>query len=353
MSFVAWPSHERWAKIGASVARTTVAVLGALVIFGALMLAEGVDPVAAYREMWTTTFTNWDSLAEVLIKAAPVILAALAVAVPARAGLVNVGGEGQLVVGGVGAAGAALLLGASAPGWLALVIMGVAAALTGAIWAAIAAGLRLKVGINEAVSTLLLNYIAIDLLLFLIYDAWKDPAGVGQPTSKPLPASQHLPLLFGSSRLHAGIVIAVVATVVVALLLGRTIWGFELRAVGGNPEAARRAGLPVGRLLMSSMLVGGALAGLGGFVQFAGIEFTLRSGFLLGYGYIAFLASWLARHRPVRVMLAATLLAAISISGDSLQLDSGLPAASVNVLMALVLLAVFGWSRTRPARFAT
>jgi simple sugar transport system permease protein len=119
--------------------------------------------------------------------------------------------------------------------------------------------------------------------------------------------------------------------------------------VGGNPEAARQAGLRVGVLLLTAMLVGGALAGLGGFTQLAGVEHKLRPGFLLTYGYIGFLASWLARHHPVRVALAATLLAAIAVGGDSLQLDSALPAASVNVLMALVLLGVFGWGARKKA----
>ena len=132
-------------------------------------------------------------------------------------------------------------------------------------------------------------------------------------------------------------------------LLRSTRWGFELQVVGGNREAARRAGLSVGLLLLSAMLVGGALAGLGGFTQLAGAEFKLRPGFIATYGYIGFLASWLARHHPIRVAFAATFLAAIAVSGDSLQLDSGLPAASVNILMALVLLGVFGWGSRRKA----
>ena len=336
-------------RMGVNAFRTLVAVVGALVVFGAFMVSKGVSPLDAYSSMWTSTFTNWDSFSEVLIKASPIILAALAVAVPARAGLVNVGGEGQIVAGAIAAAGVGLLLGQQATGWVSLVLMGLAGAAGGALWAAIAAALRVLAGINEAVTTLLLNYVAIDVLLFLIYDPWKDSAGVGQPATRPLGEQQHLPLLTGGlSRLHAGILVAVVAAAAVWWLLQRTTLGFQLRAVGGNPEAARRAGLRTGGLIATAMVIGGALAGLGGFVQFAGVEYTLRPGFAFGYGYIAFLASWLARHSPVKVALAAVLLSAIAIGGDSLQIDSGLPAASVNVLMAVVLLAVFGWSRRRP-----
>jgi ABC-type uncharacterized transport system permease subunit len=227
-----------------------------------------------------------------------------------------------------------------------MVLMAVAAAVGGALWAGIAGALRLWVGINEAVTTLLLNYVALNFMLFLIYDPWKDLGAGGQPTSAPIPVDERLPLL-GDSKVHAGILLAVVATFVVWWLLRSTRWGFELQVVGGNREAARRAGLSVGLLLLSAMLVGGALAGLGGFTQLAGAEFKLRPGFIATYGYIGFLASWLARHKPIQVAIAAVALSAISISGDSLQIDSQLPAATVNILMALVLLAVFGWTDRR------
>jgi simple sugar transport system permease protein len=223
-----------------------------------------------------------------------------------------------------------------------LLLMAVFGAVAGALWAGIAAAMRLVVRVNEAVTTLLLNYVALYLMLYLIYDPWKDLQGSGQPATPPLVPRSQLPLL-GNTTLSAGIFVAIAATVVVWFALTRTSWGFRLSVVGGNPEAARQAGMRVGLLLLSAMLVGGALAGLGGFTQLAGVEYKLRPNFLVTYGYIGFLASWLARHHPVRVALAATALAAIAVGGDSLQLDSALPAASVNVLMALVLLGVFGW----------
>jgi simple sugar transport system permease protein len=312
-------------------------------------MTKGANPVDVYRSMWTTVRSS-TSLDGILIKVTPLILAALAVAVPARAGLVNVGGEGQLVIGGVFAAGVSLGLDGRLPGRPTLLLMCIAAALGGALWSALAATLRLLVGINEAVTTLLLNYLAINVMLFLIYDRWKDRNGSGQPATRPLPVGERFPLL-GSSKVHDGLILAIVATAVVFWLLRSTRWGFRLRVVGGNPEAARRAGIRVGFTMLSAMAVGGALAGLGGVAQLAGAEFKLRPGFLLTYGYVGFLASWLAKHKPVNVAIAAVALAAISVSGDSLQLDSALPAATVNVLMALVLLAVFGW--TRPKAVAT
>jgi ABC-type uncharacterized transport system permease subunit len=330
------------------VARWALALGGAAAVFGVLVATKGANPLDVYRSMWTT-ITSGTSFDGILLKATPLVLAALAVAVPARAGLVNVGGEGQLVIGGVAAAGVSLAVGNRMSGVAVLVLMCLAGAIGGALWSAIAAGLRLVVGINEAVSTLLLNYLAINVMSFLIYDRWKDRQGSGQPASRPLPVSERFPLL-GSSKVHAGLLVAIVATGVIWWVLRSTRWGFQLRVVGGNPEAARRAGIRVGFTLLSAMLVGGALAGLGGVTQLAGAEFKLRPGFLLTYGYVGFLASWLAAHKPVRVAVAATVLAAISVSGDSLQLDSALPAATVNVLMALLLLAVFGWTTRKAVR---
>lgn len=315
------------------------ALVGAFVLFGLLMLTKGVNPLTAYEEMWSSLTTDI-SMTAMLVKGGPFILAALAVTIPAKAGMVNVGGEGQLLMGGVFGAGVAQAMGTSASGTVTMILILLGGAVGGALWGGIAALLKQFVGISEAVTTLLLNYVALNVMYFLIYDPWKDPNGSGQPATRPIPVSERLPLL-GNSKVHAGIVIALVAAVGVWWLLRSTRFGFQLRVVGGNPEAARRAGLRVGLLVIGAMLLGGALAGLGGAIQLTGAEFKLRPGFLLTYGYIAFLASWLARHNPWKVTLAALALSAISISGDSLQIDSGLPAATVNILMALLLLAVF------------
>jgi simple sugar transport system permease protein len=325
--------------------RWVVALGGAVVVFGALMVTKGVAPLEAYQSMWSSLATD-TSLTAILVKATPLILAALAVTIPAKAGLVNVGGEGQLLMGGVFAAGMSMLLAGSLPGGASLLLICIAGAVGGALWAGLAAVLKLTVGISEAVTTLLLNYVALNVMFFLIYDPWKDAKGSGQPATAPIRIAERLPLL-GTSKVNAGILIAVGAAVAVWWMLRSTRLGFQFRVVGGNTEAARRAGLRVGTLVIGAMLLGGALAGLGGAAQLVGAEFKLRPGFLATYGYIGFLASWLARHDPPKVVVGALVLAALSIGGDSLQIDSQLPAATVNVLMALVLLAVFGFGEKR------
>jgi general nucleoside transport system permease protein len=332
----------RMQRLGQFVA----AFIGALTLFGILMLLKGVNPFTAYKDMVVSTLGDSSQIAGIAVRATPIILAALAVSIPARAGMINVGGEGQLIIGGVGAMGTSLALSGRLPGPIVLVLMGLAAAVAGGFWAGIAALLRLRVGIAESVSTLLMNYIALDIMYFLIFQPWKDRNGSGQPATRAVGAGERLPL-WGSTRVHLGLLLAAIAVLIVYTLFRTTSWGFRLRVVGGNTEAGRRAGLNVSALMFSAMCTGGMLAGLGGFTQLAGAEFKLRSGFLAGYGYVAFLASWLGKHRPIGVALSCLLLSTIAISGDSLQLDAQLPAASVNVLMALVLLGVFGFSKRK------
>lgn len=336
------PSAKRGSDIARRAGGWALAYLGALAVFGAFMAVKGVNPFTAYRAMFESTLLDASSLSEVLIKAAPFLLAALAVAIPARGGLVNLGGEGQIVMGGVAAAGVALVFEGQMSSGLVMVAMLAGAVIAGGLWAALAGVLRVTAGINEAISTLLLNYIAIDVLLYLISGPWKDSAGFGQLASKPLADETRLPTIGSDGRIHLGIFIAIGAAIGIWFLLRSTTWGFQLRVAGGNGEAARRAGLPVAKLLLSGLVVGGAMAGLSGAVHFAGVEGQLRPGMTFGFGYIGFLASWLAGHHPIRIAGAALLLGAIAVAGDSLQIDSGLPAASVNVLMAFVLFAVLG-----------
>jgi simple sugar transport system permease protein len=331
---------SRWLK---ALLRLVAIVLAAPVIFGVFAYAKGANPVAMYADVLQSV-TEPVPFQNVVVRAAVLLLAGLAVAVPARAGLLNVGGEGQIVIGAVAATGVALLLDAHAPGPLVLVLMAAAAILAGAAWSGLAGVLRQSMNANEAITTLLLNFIAIDVMLALISGPWKDTtsAGAGQLASRDIADTVHLPRLPGTNY-NAGILVAALAAVAVAFALTRTVWGFRLRVVGGNAEAARRAGMKVPALLLSAMLVGGALAGLAGMVHVAGTEFKLRPDLTAGFGYVGFLASWLAAHRPLRVALAAMLLAAIVIgSGLRLQYKWGLPDASVNILLALVLLVVLG-----------
>jgi simple sugar transport system permease protein len=340
-------SRSKSRSILPGIGRWVLAILGALLAFSAVIVFRGADPLVVFADMWVSTFARPRSIAEIFIMMGPIALAALAVVIPARAGMSNVGGEGQVIVGAIFAGGIALATDQVLPGGVVLILMFLGGMVGGAAWAAIAGVLRLVFQVNEAVSTLLLNFIALDLLLFLIYQPWRESSS-GQPTSRQLAQDARLPELTGTG-VNVGIIIALLATLVVAFVLAYTRWGFMLAVVGGNAEAARRAGLRVPLLILSALLVGGALAGLAGMIQFAGTEQTLRPGFAAQIGYIGFLASWLARHRPLPVIIASFVFAALAVAGDSLQLDAQLPAATINILTAFILIAVLGFTQKRGA----
>jgi ABC-type uncharacterized transport system permease subunit len=340
--FARLPEPKRLGEIAA-------AVLGCLALFSLVVALRGASALGVYDTMVSSTIFDWGSFQQVLLRAVPLALAALAVTVPARAGLVNVGGEGQLIIGAVAAGGIGLQVGEAVPGPLAWLVMALAGMAGGAAWAAIAGVLRVGAGANEAVTTLLLNFIAVDILLYLIYQPWRDPDSFGQPQSAPLALDAQLPRIFGS-QLNLGVIIALSAAVVIWALLRYTGWGFALRIVGGNPESARRMGLPVKRLMLSSMLVGGSLAGLGGMLNLAGVETQLRPDMTLTLGYVGFLASWLGRHSVPKVMAVAVLFSAIAVSSNSLQLEYGIDGTVVNVLLGLAVIAPLVIARTGKGR---
>ena len=325
-----------------------VAYAAALVVFGVLVEISHVSAIPMYRSMWDQTIGSGYGFGQTLDLAAAFILSAMAVAVPARAGLTNIGGEGQVVIGLTAAGGVTLALGSHVTGVPAMLLMALAAAAAGAAWAAIASLLKLTAGVNEAISTLLLNYVAADVLSYLVYGPWISADGNGQPASTPMPSADFLPGIPGLQA-NIGIIIAVAVTIVVAVAAQSHHWGFSLRAVGGNQAAARRAGLRVATLTLSAMLVGGAIAGLGGMIQYAGLEGQLRPGLAATFGYTGFLASWLAQHRPGRVIIAAFVLALLSVAGSALQISSGLSGGAVDVLMAIILFVVLGKKKTAGA----
>lgn len=322
-------------------ARTAGALVAAAGVFALLLVANGTDPVEGYRAMWDSITRDTDSFGDVLVRVTPYLLAALAVAVPARAGLFNIGGEGQLLIGAVGAMAAANVMGQDLGRGPTLVVMALVGMVAAAGWAGIAAAFREWTGTNEAISTLLLNYVAALVLAWLVFGRWKDPTAAGYPRTRILDDNESLPILWG--RVHVGIVVAVAAAILVWAVLRYTVWGFRLGVLGGNAEAARRAGLRTSMLSTSALMVGGALAGLAGMLQVTGVEQQLRPGMMSGYGFTGVLAAWMVRHHPVKAVLSAGLLAAIAVGGNGLKIRAGLSGASVNILMALMLLAMLGW----------
>ena len=309
-----------------------------LAVFALVLLAFGKNPLRAYVDILGSTLGSWYGFSETLVKVVPLILAAVAVAVPGRTWLINVGGEGQLHIGALFATWGALTFG-DWPGWALLPAMGALAVVGGGLWAAVPGALRARGLVSETISTLLLNYVAILLVNFFVFGPWKDPEGVNYPQTAPFTAAATLPTL-GSSRVHLGLILALGAVSLFAFVLTRTRWGLEMRAIGGNPEAARRDGIPIGRYTVVLMFIGGALAGLAGMGEVSAIQGRLRPSLSPGYGYTGFLISWMAGGNPAGIVAASFLLAVVTAGGDILQMTQALPGSVVNILMAVILFVV-------------
>ena len=335
----------RWGALsgGEPALRASLGIVLALAVFAVFLAATGIDPLEAVSKGWDGVLGSPLGLSEVGVTMIPLLLTALATAVPTRVGLVNVGGEGQLFVGALTATGVALFFPVGQI-WLMLPVMALAGCAGGGAWAAIAALLRRWRGVNEVISTLLANYLAILLIDIFVFGPWKNPEGLGYPYTTPFDLAAIFPTIAGS-RFHWGFLAPVIALVVTYVILNHTIWGFKMRAVGGNPEAARRRGIAVDRYAIAAMIAGGALAGLAGMVEVSGIHHDLRPGISNNLGYLGLLASWLAGHNPVPVVAACFLIAVFLEAGDVLQLTVGLPSAAGLVLIGLALFFVLGMRR--------
>jgi general nucleoside transport system permease protein len=307
-------------------------------IFALLLLLYGKDPLQAYARIISSTLGSTYGISEVIVKMIPLVILALAVAIPARIGLINVGGEGQLLMGGLFASWGALTF-TTLPAWLLLPFMVLLGFIGGGLWAGIAAVLRAKGWLLEVFSTLLMNYIAILLVEVVVFGPWRDPSSGNYPQTRLFPAAGWLPTI-GGTRIHLGLVIAAVALLLFQFLLWKTRWGLEMRAIGGNAEAARRNGIPIGRYIVVVLVIAGGVAGMAGMAEVSAIQHRLNPGLSTGYGYVAFLVSWLAGHRPWAIVAMAFLLAVLVSGGDILQITQSLPYAAVNILIALILVVV-------------
>ena len=326
-----------------SASRAAFGVALALAVFAILLLVSGHDPADALLEAWNGVIGSSFGLSEVGVTMIPLVLTALATAIPTRVGLVNVGGEGQLYIGALTATGVALFFPAGHI-WLMLPVMALAGCAGGGLWAATAALLRHWRGVNEVISTLLANYIAILLVNVFVFGPWKNPQGLGYPYTTPFEVAAIFPAIAGT-RFHWGFLAPAISLFVCYVILNHTLWGFKMRAVGGNPSAARRRGIAVNKYVIAAMIAGGGLAGLAGMVEVSGIHHDLRPGISDNLGYLGLLASWLAGHNPVVIIAACFLIAVFLVAGDVLQLSVGLPSAAGLVLIGLALFFVLGLRR--------
>ncbi|MFN2221706.1 MAG: ABC transporter permease [Candidatus Promineifilaceae bacterium] len=330
-----------------------VSLLLALLFGAGLLAIAGADPWETYKAMLAGAFGTpelWRegqfyNLTELLVKAVPIILTGLAVSVAFRMLFWNIGAEGQLVMGGLAAAAVALFLPPAlgflpeSP-WLWLPLLMIAAILAGAIWALIPALLKAFLNVNEIITTLMFNYIAILLYRYLYQLAWKDPEGFGFPGSALIPEYTWIPRISG--RLHWGILLALAAAFLVWLIMDRMRWGYEIRLIGENRTAARYAGVSIVRNIILVMILSGGLAGLAGFVEISAISHRLQSGLAVGYGFTGIIVAWLAKLNPWGGVIVGILLSALFVGGEQIQITMGLPASVSLVLQGAILLFVLG-----------
>jgi simple sugar transport system permease protein len=306
---------------------------------GALLLtAAGVPPLAAYAEMLAEAFATRYGFSETLVKATPLLLCGLGLGLAFRICFWNIGAEGQLYLGAAAATAAAAWPLPVETAWLRLPCMAVAAFLAGAGWGLVPALLKLGRQVNEIVSSLLLNYVAIALVGYLVYGPWKDPASSNFPMTAVVPPSARLPR-YGDLRVNAGLAVALAALALVYVLQERSRLGFAARVIGSNPTAARYAGVEVARTMLVAVMLSGGLAGLAGMVEVAGLQHRLIPALSPGYGYTAIIVAWLGRLHPAGIGLAAVLLGGLFSGGEVLQIVRQVPVSVVFMFQGLLLLA--------------
>ena len=317
----------------------TAAVLAALVFCAVFLAISDRSPFAVYSAMFEGALGSEYGVSETIVKAIPLILCGLGISVAFRMQIWNIGAEGQFYMGAFAATWVPLTF-PNLPMTIMLPMMMAAGIVSGALWGILAAWLRNRFAVSELISTLMLNYIAILWVSYLVYGPWRDPKGLNFPLTAPFPEAAILPS-FGDSRVHAGLVLALLAAVLLQFVFRKSRWGYEIRVIGASPTAARYAGLDIKKNALAVMLISGALCGLAGMVEVSGIAGKLQAGLSPGYGYTAIIVAWLARLHPAAIVLVAFIFAVIQVGGFMVQ-TLGVPASVATMIQGAILFFVIG-----------
>ncbi len=327
----------------AALLAPALAFLASVLLGGVAVALLGVSPAAAFAAYFIAPLSELWSLQEIALKAAPLALIATGLAFCYRANLWNIGAEGQFVVGGLAGGCVALATQGSAGVtlWI-LPTMLVAGTLAGSLYAMIPAVLKVRLGVSEILTSLMLVYVAELLLDYMARGPLRDPAGYNFPQSVPFDAAARLPYLMEGETLHAGVLVAFAAVVLATIVLGRTLFGFEVRVVGASPRAARFAGFSEARLTLAAFAVSGGAAGLAGIAEVAGKIGQLQPTISPGYGFTAIIVAFLGRLSPPGILVAALVIALTTIGGEGAQIDLRLPLDLTRAFQGLLLAFVLG-----------
>jgi simple sugar transport system permease protein len=343
-------SGGRLGRAAEAVAIPCLAVAVAVALFSLFLLALGKSPATFFDLLWRGGFGTAFSWQNTLVRTAPLIFTALCVAIPARLGLVVIGGEGALVLGGFAAAAVALPLIGWAPPVVVMPVMFVTAAAVGSAWIAVVGALRHHRGVNETIASLLMFYIAVAILNFFVEGVLRSPVDPNKPSTTPIGRINMVGEIPGLG-VHWGLAFGLLLAVLCHLLMTRTTFGFAARVAGGNVRAARAQGLPVGRLIVVSSALAGASAGIAGYFEVAAILGKANASLVAGYGFTGILVSFLARHNPLAIPPVAVLFGGLAAAGGLIQRRMGLPDATVQVLQGLIFVVILV-SETLYGRFA-
>ncbi|WP_213736142.1 ABC transporter permease [Bradyrhizobium sp. dw_411] len=326
------PAVNRWRPLGLAAGL----VVASMALTGLVLLPIGINPIAAYAQILKGAFGSVNAVTEDLVYATPIILTSLSVILAFRCGLWNLGSDGQLYLGAIATVG----LGFNRfglPGPALLPAMAVAAFAAGAAWAAVPAVLRLRFGASEVIVTIMMNFLAVTIATYLVGGPWA--SGI-TPATAPIVPEGFLPVLISGTRLNANFLVAIAAAAILSFVLRRTVFGYRLRTIGQNVDAARYAGMPVTKIRFLSFACAGGLAGLAGFGEVAGIYHNLPNGLSPGFGFTGIVVALLARLNPVWAVIIAFALAALNVGSGGMQRAMGIPVSLVSIMEAVLILLV-------------
>jgi general nucleoside transport system permease protein len=345
-----------WGEVGIKVGLPMLALLAALLVGAVILLLLGVNPLEAYATMFVGAFGSVAGITQSLVKATPLLLVGLGICIAFRASVINIGAEGQIILGALAATWFALTL-RGLPGWLLVPLTLIVGFIGGSFWGFIPGILKARLRVNEILSTVMLNAIALQFMNFLIRGPMMDPEGVKSGTylaqSERLPEQAWLLRLVPQTLLHAGVILAVLLAIAVYIFLWRTTIGYRIRAVGLNPDASRYAGISVPFYQALSLTLAGGFAGLAGAVEIMGVHHRILENITSGYGFTGIVAALFGGLHPLGLIPASYLFGSLLVGADKMQRATQVPSSLIDVILGLIVLFVSGsafWARRWSAK---
>lgn len=345
-----------WAKVLLNVALPLAGVVAALAIAGIFLALLKADPRSAYAAMVKGSLGSTFGLTQTLVKATPLLLVGLGICIAFRANVINIGAEGQIIMGALAGAVVPISMPA-APGWILIPLALAAGFASGALWGFIPGILKARLRVNEILSTIMMNAIALQFMNFLLQGPLMDPENVKRGTflaqSARIPTQAWLPRLVPQTLLHAGLILAIVLALLVYVFLWRTTVGYQIRAVGLSPEASSYAGIDVPRNVALSLTLAGGFAGLAGVVEVIGVQHRLMEGLTSGYGFTGIVAALLGGLHPLGLLPASVFFGGLLVGADKMQRAVQVPSSLVTAVLGMIVLLVSGagiWAKTWATR---